>query len=226
MQTRTHAHTHTHKRIITRTHTPVTTNPKLIECVINVARLVPSGAAGYKTDTFWLAIYMYISIWFMYTCINTYLNPRCKTFPQRGYWLQTRHLLTRCIYVYICIDLCLDVQMYIIFYFSFFPPCWATGYKPNALWFGVYIYIYVYIYIHIIYIYTYIDLRMHVSVYIVINVARLVLSRDSECPLLRHIYIYTHQTLSLQKWWSYNLLSRAGERHSLLHDSNQHDNTL
>ena len=30
----------------------VTTNPKLIEHIVNVARLVPTGDAGYKTDTF------------------------------------------------------------------------------------------------------------------------------------------------------------------------------
>ena len=30
----------------------VTTNPKLIENIVNVARLVPTGDAGYKTDTF------------------------------------------------------------------------------------------------------------------------------------------------------------------------------
>jgi len=30
----------------------ITANPKLNEIVINVARLVPAGDAGYKTDTF------------------------------------------------------------------------------------------------------------------------------------------------------------------------------
>ena len=30
----------------------LTTNPKLIEQIVNVARLVPTGDAGYKTDTF------------------------------------------------------------------------------------------------------------------------------------------------------------------------------